>query len=212
MTASLTQAGFRVIQATTDCHGLGEFAMHQPDAVVLDLALPDIAGTEVVRQVRERSSVPIIALSTTDAGDESASALDAGANAVIARPFESGELLGRLQLMLRNRASTECEAQENLFSLGDLSVDLAACRVSLGGRKIHLSPPEFMLLTTLIHHSGRVVTYRCLINQIWHSQQFWQIAYLKLLVSSLRHKLEPDPVHPRYVLTERGVGYRLGVA
>jgi two-component system KDP operon response regulator KdpE len=211
LVASLIHAGYRVSQAATGCHGLGEFAMQRPDAILLDLRLPDVAGAEIVRQVRERSAVPIVALSITDPGGETAAAVDAGANAVITDPFDTGELLGRLRHVLTNRAPAECEAQENHFTVGDLSVDLTARRVTLKGRRISLTPPEFTLLTTLIHHSGRVVTYRSLINQIWHSQKFWQIAYLKLLVSGLRQKLEPDPVHPRYVLTERGVGYRLAV-
>jgi two-component system KDP operon response regulator KdpE len=209
LVASLIHAGYRVSQAATGCHGLGEFVMQKPDAIVLDLGLPDVAGAEIVRQVRERSAVPIVALSKTDTGGETAAAVDAGANAVVADPFDTSELLSRLQHLLSNRAPVEGEAEENHFTVGDLIVDLTARRVTLKGRKLSLTPPEFTLLATLIHHSGRVVTYRCLINQIWHSQKFWQIAYLKLLVSGLRQKLEPDPVHPRYVLTERGVGYRL---
>jgi len=95
------------------------------------------------------------------------------------------------------------------FQVGDLSVDLEARCVSLAGREIHISPTEFQLLETLIGHAGAVVNYPYLINAIWNSQQVWHVAYLKLLVSSLRHKLEPDPAHPRYVITQRGVGYRM---
>jgi two-component system KDP operon response regulator KdpE len=200
-----------VSQAATGCHGLGEFAMQKPDAIVLDLRLPDVAGAEIVRQVRERSAVPIVVLSSTGPVGETVAAVDAGANAVITDPFDTGVLLGRLRHVLSNRAPAKGEELETHFTVGDLSVDLTARRVTLKGRRISLTPPEFTLLTTLVHHSGTVVTYRSLINQIWHSQKFWQIAYLKLLVSSLRQKLEPDPVHPRYVLTERGVGYRLAV-
>lgn len=101
------------------------------------------------------------------------------------------------------------EVNEARFNVADLSVDLEARRVALAGREIHISPTEFQLLESLIRHSGAIVTYRYLINEIWNSQQVWHVAYLKLLVSSLRHKLEPDPAHPRYVITERGVGYRM---
>jgi len=208
---SLMHAGYRVSRAATGCRGLGEFAMQQPDAVVLDLGLPDIAGTEVVRQVRERSSVPILALSAGSQPAEDASARAAGANDVMAKPFESGELLARLKLLVFGPLNIESQRAENLFQVGDLSVDLVDRRVSVGRQEVHLSPTEFLLLATLARHAGRVVTYRYLINQLWNSQAAWKVAYLKLLVSSLRHKLESDPAHPRYVLTERGTGYRLAV-
>ncbi len=211
LTASLVHAGYRVSEAATGCRGLGEFAMQQPDAVVIDLELPDVAGTEIVRQVRERSSVPIVALARGGQPAEDAATVNAGADVVVFKPVDVGELVTRLRQMLCTRVGNGCPANEAPFTVGDLSVDLAGQRVSIGGRAIQLTSPEFLLLTTLIHHSGRVVTYRYLINQIWNSQQVWQIAYLKLLVSSLRHKLEANPAHPRYVMTERGVGYRMAM-
>jgi len=208
---SLMHAGFRVSRAATGCRGLGEFAVQQPDAIVLDLGLPDIAGTEVVRQVRERSSVPILALSAGSDPGEVAAARDAGANDVMAKPVEAGELLVRLKRLICDPLLSESQPAEGPFTVGDLSVDLVARCVSLRGQEVHLSPTEFSLLATLVFHAGRVVTYRFLLNQLWNSNASWKIAYLKLLVSSLRHKLEPDPAHPRYVLTERGVGYRMAV-
>ncbi len=208
---SLMHGGFRVSRAATGCRGLGEFAMQQPDAVVLDLGLPDIAGSEVVRQVRERSSVPILALSAGSDPCKVAAARDAGANDVMAKPVEAGELLARLKRLMSDPRHVESHPAENPFTVGNLSVDLAARCVSLGGHEVHLSLTEFSLLATLVFHAGRVVTYRFLLNQLWNSNASWKIAYLKLLVSSLRHKLEPDPVHPRYVLTEKGVGYRMAV-
>jgi two-component system, OmpR family, KDP operon response regulator KdpE len=202
-------AGYRVSRAATGYRGLGEFSVQKPDAIVLDLGLPDIAGTEVVRQVRERSSVPIIAITIGSQPGEDAAARDAGANEVIVRPFEVGELLSRLGRLVRDPLRIDRQPAASHFEVGDLHVDLAIRRVTLGKKEVHLSPTEFTLLATLINHAGRVVTYRFLINQLWNSHAIWQVAYLKLLVSSLRHKLEPDPVRPRYVPTERGTGYRL---
>ena len=211
LTASLMHAGYRVSQAATGCRGLGEFAMQDPDAIVLDLGLPDIAGTEVVRQVRERSSVPILVLAGGYQDAEGAAAAGAGADAVVSRPVDVGASLAWLRRMLHECVLGCYTTNEAPFSVGDLIVDLAAQRVSIGDREIELSSAEFLLLTTLMQHSGRVVTYRYLTDQIWNSQQYWHIAYLKLLVSGLRRKLEKDPAHPRYVMTERGVGYRMAM-
>ncbi len=207
----LMHAGYRVSRAATGCRGLGEFAMQKPDAVVLDLGLPDIAGTEVVRQVRERSSVPILALAGESLPSDVAAARDAGANDVMPKPFQSAELLARLKRLVHDPLNVGSQGDESRFRVGDLNVDLVDRRVSVGGQEVHLSETEFLLLSTLARHAGRVVTYRYLINQLWNSQASWKVAYLKLLVSSLRHKLESDAAHPRYVLTERGTGYRLAV-
>jgi|SRR5579872_5710578 len=211
LTASLMHAGYRVSQAATGNHGMAEFVVQKPDAIVLDLRLPDVAGTEVVRQVRERSSVPILAIADGDLHGEGTAAVSAGADAAVGRPFDIGEILAWLGQMLRTGICGCYSANEAPFRVGDLNVDLATQRVSVGDREIELSASEFLLLTTLMQHSGRVVTYRYLINQIWNSQHYWQIAYLKLLVSGLRRKLEQDPAHPRYVMTERGVGYRMAM-
>ncbi len=113
--------------------------------------------------------------------------------------------------LLDDPLNVDGQPAEDNFRVGSLSVDVVARRVSVGGYEIHLSPTEFLLLSTLARHAGRVVTYRYLINQLWNSQASWKVAYLKLLASSLRHKLESDPAHPRYLLTERGTGYRLAV-
>lgn len=209
LTASLMHAGYRVAEAATGSRGLGEFAVQRPDAIVLDLRLPDVSGAEIVRQVRERSSVPILAIADRDPHGEGAAAVGAGADVAVARPFDVGEILAWLRQKLCKSVWDCFPANESPFRVGDLIVDLAAQRVSIGRREIELSSSEFLLLTTLMQHSGRVVTYRYLTNQIWNSQQYWQVAYLKLLVSGLRHKLEKDPAHPRYVMTQRGVGYRM---
>jgi two-component system, OmpR family, KDP operon response regulator KdpE len=209
--ASLMHAGYRVSQAAAGGCGLAEFAMQKPDAVVLDLRLPDVAGTEIVRQLRERSSVPIVALACEGQPEEDAAAVDAGADVVVSRPFDVDDLLSRLRQILCGRVGNDGTTKETPFTVGDLCVDFATGRLSLGNREIPVSSSEFLLLATLIQHSGRVVTYRYLINQIWNSQQAWKVPYLKLLVSSLRHKLEPNPARPRYLIAERGVGYRMGM-
>lgn len=210
LTACLMHAGYRVVQAASGCRGLEEFSVQQPDAIVLDLDLADVGGAEIIRQLRERSRVPIVALSGGEQPGQENLSRQTGADDVIAKPVQITELLARLGRLVRMLPGAGNEPAAR-FQVGDLHVDLAAQRVFVAEREILLSATEFTLLATLSHHAGRVVTYRFLTNQLWNSNAVLQIAFLKLLVSSLRHKLEPDPIHPRYVLTERGTGYRLAV-
>lgn len=210
LTALLMDAGYRVSEATTGCRGLEEFTVQKPDAVVLDLRLPDVPGSEIVRQLRERSSVPILALSAETSAYEDEAARTNGADDVIAKPFDLVAFSSRLTHLLRE-AALRYTPIRGRFTVGDLSIDLDQQQVSVRGRAVVLSDTEFSLLATLVYHAGRAVTYRVLTNQLWNSNAVLKIAFLKLVVSSLRHKLESDPVHPRYVLTERGTGYRLAI-
>jgi two-component system KDP operon response regulator KdpE len=161
---------------------------------------------EVIRQLREWSRVPIIVLSVRDREDDKVQALDAGADDYLSKPFGSGELLARIRVALRH---TLQEAGEPVFRAGDLEVDLTLRRVLVEGREVQLTPIEYDLLRLLVTHSGKVLTHRHILREIWGNSYLEQPHILRVNISNLRHKIEPDPSRPRYILTEAGVGYRL---
>ncbi|PWB80602.1 MAG: DNA-binding response regulator [Candidatus Methylomirabilota bacterium] len=207
--ASLVSQGYRLFEAATGEEGLAEVAVRQPAAVILDLGLPDIDGLEVIRRLREWSTVPIIVLSARGQERDKIAALDAGADDYVSKPFGIGELLARMRVVLRHAARDPKEAAPTSFAVGDLLVDLALRRVTIAGRELHLTPIEYRLLTTLIHYAGKVVTQQQLLKEVWGPHQTEQSHYLRVYVALLRRKLEVDPARPRYLLTEPGVGYRL---
>jgi len=207
--ASLVSQGYRLFEAATGEEGLAEVAVRQPAAVILDLGLPDIDGLEVIRRLREWSTVPIIVLSARGQERDKIAALDAGADDYVSKPFGIGELLARMRVVLRHAARDPKEAAPTSFAVGDLLVDLALRRVTIAGRELHLTPIEYRLLTTLIHYAGKVVTQQQLLKEVWGPHQTEQSHYLRVYVAQLRRKLEADPARPRYLLTEPGVGYRL---
>jgi two-component system KDP operon response regulator KdpE len=186
-----------------------EVATRQPDVVILDLGLPDMDGLEFLRKVREWSAVPVIVLSARGQEADKVAALDAGADDYLSKPFGVGELMARLRVALRHRARVAEGVLESAFTVGELHVDLAARRVSIGGREVHLTPIEYRLLTTLVRHAGKVVTQKQLLNEVWGPQATEQAHYLRVYMAHLRRKLEADAARPRYLLTEPGVGYRL---
>ncbi len=159
LAAGLCGAGYRVFEAESGCQGLGRFATQEPDAVVIEMRLSDVAGIEIVRQLRERSQVPIVALAAAGEQGDKLAALDAGATAVVSKPFEIRDLVTRLEILLRSRMAIESPAGRARFAVGSLLVDFATERVLIGGRDIPISPTEYRLLTTLVHHAGRVLTY-----------------------------------------------------
>jgi two-component system KDP operon response regulator KdpE len=203
----LEAQGYRLFAASTGGDGLVEAASRQPDIVILDLGLPDIDGLEVIRRLREWSSVPIVVLSARGQERDKVAALDAGADDYVEKPFASGELLARIRVALRRAARRD--TGEPTFTVGDLTVDLAKRRVSVGGQEVHLTPIEYRLLGALVHHPGRVLTHRQLLRDVWGPTHVEQPHYLRVFMAQLRRKLESDPARPRYLLTEQGVGYRL---
>lgn len=207
--ASLTGHGYRLFEATTGAEGLREAESRQPDIVVLDLGLPDIDGLEVIRRLREWTGVPIIVLSARGQEQDKITALDAGADDYVAKPFGVGELLARLRVSLRHAERTVREAGEPTFSTGDLEVNLTERRVLVGGKEIHLTPIEYRLLTTMVKHAGKVLTHRQLLYQVWGPPYADQAHYLHVYMAQLRRKIEADPARPRHLLTEPGIGYRL---
>ncbi len=203
--------GYRLIEAATGRDGLTEAATRNPDAVLLDLGLPDIDGLEVTRQLREWSQVPVIVLSAREQEEDKIKALDAGADDYLTKPFGAGELLARIRVALRHRALQQSGSAESLFVLGDLKVDLLKRQVLLDDREIHLTPIEYKLLSVLVRHAGKVMTHNQLLKEVWGSAYVDQTHYLRIYMAQLRHKLEADPARPRFLINEPGIGYRLKI-
>ena len=205
--ATLGSSGYRLHEATSGEDGLIEAATRQPDVVILDLGLPDIDGLQVIRRLREWSTVPIIVLSARGQEGDKVAALDAGADDYVSKPFAVGELLARLRVALRHAAVGE--SGEPTFTVAGLRVDQVKRLVQMDGKDVHLTPIEYRLLTTLVRHAGRVVGQRQLLKDVWGPAHTDQAHYLRVYMGTLRRKLEQDPARPRYLLTEPGVGYRL---
>jgi len=205
--AALPAPGYRLIEAETGEDGIAQAATRTPDIVLLDLGLPDVDGLVVTRRLREWSSVPIVVLSARGLERDKVAALDAGADDYLTKPFGVEELLARLRVAARHAASAG--AKSAVFVSGDLHMDLAARRVEVAGREIHLTPTEFKLLAMLVRHCGKVVTQRQLLVEVWGPGAATNTHYLRVHMHGLRHKIETTPARPRYLITEPGVGYRL---
>ena len=197
-------------EAETAERGVQSAAAEPPDAVILDLGLPDADGLEVIRRLREWSAVPIIVLSARGREADKIAALDGGADDYLTKPFGTGELLARLRVALRHASRSE-KVDESSFTVGGLRVDLVARRVFIDDAEVHLTPTEYRLLTTLVRHAGKVVTHRQLLKEVWGPDSIEENQYLRVYFGQLRRKIEVDPARPRYLLTEPGVGYRLVV-
>jgi two-component system, OmpR family, KDP operon response regulator KdpE len=208
---ALTSEGYHVIEAETGMHGLTEVATRKPDLIILDLGLPDIDGVEVVKGIRKWSSVPIIILSARAQEMDKISALDAGADDYLVKPFGVGELLARIRVALRHILSGSTSEDEGVFSVADLKVDLIHREIRVNDVEIHLTPIEYRLLSVLIKHAGKVLTHHFLLKEVWGPSYVDHSHYLRIYMGNLRHKLEKNPAQPRFLLTEIGVGYRLAV-
>ena len=206
---TLTAEGYRVIEAETGQRGVIEAATHKPDLVMVDLGLPDIDGVEVVKRIRAWSTLPILILSARSAEADKVAALDAGADDYVTKPFGVGELTARLRVALRHAARGAQQDVGGTLRFGDIEVDLERRLVRAKDRIVHLTPIEFRLLGCLAKHAGMVLTHRHLLREVWGPSYVEQAHYLRIYMKQLRHKLEPDPARPRYLLTETGVGYRL---
>lgn len=206
---SLPAHGYRLYEATTGSDGLAQAKARNPDIILLDLGLPDMDGTEVIRQVREWSAIPILVLSAREQEQAKVAALDLGADDYVTKPFGVNELLARMRAALRHIAGSLGETTEPVFTLGDLKVDLGRRQVFVSGKETHLTPIEYKLLTTLIRYAGKVMTHRQLLKEVWGPLRVEEGHYLRVYMRQLRNKLEKNPAHPRYLMTELGVGYRL---
>jgi two-component system, OmpR family, KDP operon response regulator KdpE len=202
----LRGAGYAVEAAETKEEALAAVASRPPDAIVLDLVLPDGSGVDVCREIRTWSSVPIVVLSAVGDEREKVRALDVGADDYVTKPFGTDELLARLRAVLRRAGDG---AAEPAIAVGDLVVDVAAHRVTRAGEDVHLTPIEFDLLRVLALHRGKLVTHRQLLRDVWGPAYQTETHYLRVHVAHIRAKIEPDPARPRLLLTDPGVGYRL---
>jgi len=203
---TLEANGYRVLEAATGSDGIVEAAQRRPDAIVLDLGLPDLDGVTVLKRLREWSRVPVLILTVRDAEDEKVAALDSGADDYVTKPFSTVELLARLRVALRH---AQPQPENAVFRSGDLEVDLSSRRVTVRGKEVKLTPTEYSFLRLLVRNAGRVVTQRQILTEVWGPNAVEQTHYLRVYAAHLREKLEADPARPELILTEPGVGYRL---
>jgi two-component system KDP operon response regulator KdpE len=207
--AGLEGQGYTVVESETARDGITQAATRSPDLVLLDLGLPDADGTEVVSRIREWSTLPILVLSARGHENDKIRALDAGADDYVTKPFAMGELLARMRAALRHAATPAGAEGGATLAVGELIVDLGRRRVTVAGAEVRLTPREYKLLATLARHPGRILTHAQLLREVWGPGYTGQHHYLRVYMGQLRHKLERDPAHPRLLLTEPGVGYRL---
>ena len=205
--ATLRAHDYQVVEAITLREGLAQAAGRNPDLTLLDLGLPDGDGLDVVRQIRRSSRAPIIVISARGQEHEKVSALDLGADDYLTKPFGVQELLARVRVALRH--ATLPEAQGPVFESDGLRVDLEHRQVFREGQEVHLTPTEYKLLATMVRSSGKVLTHRQLLQEVWGANYEGQTHYLRVYLAQLRQKLERDSARPRVLLTEPGVGYRL---
>jgi two-component system, OmpR family, KDP operon response regulator KdpE len=203
---ALDAAGYEPVRADTAEAGRRELARRAPDAVVLDLGLPDLDGKEVLGKARAFYSGPILILSARDRETEKIDALDLGADDYVEKPFGVGELLARLRVALRHAATRE--GAKPVVVAGDLTIDLVKRLVTRAGEPVRLSPREYDLLAQLVQGAGKVVTHRQLLTAVWGPAHETDVQYLRVFIGQLRQKIEPDTVTPSLILTEPGVGYR----
>ncbi len=204
----LRSRGYDVEVAGSGADALKAVGMRTPDLMVLDLGLPDLEGSEVCRRVRATSALPIIVLSARGADADKVAALDLGADDYVTKPFSPEELLARIRVALR-RAFSEDQAESGRSEFGDLTIDYDRRRVVRQGEEIRLTPKEFELLSLLAHNADRVLTHRTILKAIWGANAVDQPEHLWVLVGQLRKKIEMDPSHPKYLVSEPWVGYRL---
>jgi two-component system, OmpR family, KDP operon response regulator KdpE len=202
---TLIEAGYSVLAAATGTLGLKEAAYRRPDAIILDLGLPDLSGLEVLRQLREWSQIPVLILSVHGEEDRKVEALDAGAEDYLTKPFGESELLARMRVLLRRPKLTDETANARH---GNIEVDFLHRLVAIKGVPIKLTGKEYSLLRLFIQHRGKVLTHRQILSAIWGAEAKPQTHYLHVYVRRLREKLEDDPDEPIYFKTESGIGYR----
>ena len=208
LTSALTARGYRVSQAITGQEAIDMVAVDPPDAVVLDLRLPDLDGVEVCRRVRTWSTVPIIVLSADGLDRRKVEALDEGANDYVTKPYSTPELLARLRAVLRATAGARSAIEDGVLVVGDLRIDLARRVVTVGERIVDLTPKEFAFLALLARYPGRVLTHHAILQEVWGPKYGTETQYLRVYAGQIRKKLDDDMRNPRLV-TDLGVGYRL---
>jgi two-component system KDP operon response regulator KdpE len=208
---TLEAHGYDLLEADNAAHGLELASQHRPDAILLDLGLPDKDGMKVLAQLREWSHTPIVIISARDREKDKIAALDAGADDYLTKPFGVGELLARVRVALRHAVKIQAGTEDPIFQTGKLRVDREHRRVFMGKTEVHLTPIEYKLLGELARHAGKVLTHRHLLREVWGRGYENENHYLRVHMGNLRQKIEKDTARPRYLLNEPGIGYRLKV-
>jgi len=206
---ALPSDSYRLEEAETGNKALQMAAQQKPDLVILDLGLPDMDGQDVLQQLREWLTAPILVLSARDQEKQKISALDGGADDYLTKPFSTGELLARIRVALRNANRLGAEPDSTTFEHGDLRIDFACRRVFARDTEVHLTPLEYKLLTLLARQSGKVLTHSYLLREVWGRENIHETHYLRVHMANLRRKIEKDSAQPQHILTEQGIGYRL---
>ncbi len=207
--ATLDSHEYRPLEATTSAEALELAQTHNPQLVLLDLGLPDGDGIEVTRRIREWSQVPVIVISARMQDDDKVTALDAGANDYLTKPFGINELLARMRVALRYTKTTVASSGVSIMEFGTLRIDLIHRGVTRGGEEVHLTPIEYKLLVLLAQNAGRVLTHQQILKEIWGPRYANQAHYVRVHMAELRKKIEVNPARPKLLVTESGIGYRL---
>jgi two-component system KDP operon response regulator KdpE len=206
--AALVAHDYQVVEAPTLRDAQQAVTASPPDAILLDLGLPDGDGLTLLRAVREWSAAPVIVLSARDREDDKVTALDAGADDYLTKPFGTSELLARIRVALRHARARQ-QADDPVVAFGAIRIDQARHEVTVDSKPVHLTPIEFRLLALLARHAGKVLTHRQLLHDVWGPRSAQQTHYLRVHMAALRRKIEADPARPRWLTTEAGIGYRL---
>jgi two-component system KDP operon response regulator KdpE len=206
--ASLDAHGYQVSEAASGAEALALATSRNPDVILMDLGLPDIDGIDLTRRLREWSRIPVIVISARGREADKVSALDAGADDYLTKPFGVDELLARIRVALRH-ANRAPDSGETTLAFGSLRIDLARREVRVGERDVHLTPTEYKMLSLLARNAGRVLTHRQIIREVWGPSYAGQNHHVRVHMAELRKKIEADPARPKLILTEPGVGYRL---
>ena len=205
---SLRSQEYDCIEAATGKEAMRLITTQNLVAIILDLGLPDMDGVELIKQVREFSDIPIVVVSARDQDNEKVEALDAGADDYLTKPFSIKELLARIRVVLRHSTGNKKEDAPVVYRVADLEVDLEKHKVTLEGKDIHFTPMEYNVLTLLIKNSGKVLTHKYILKEVWGAYLHSEIQTMRVFMASIRRKLEKNPAKPRYILTEVGIGYR----
>lgn len=206
--AILSSHGYGVFEASNGEEALNESVSSHPDAIILDLGLPDANGIDITRKIRQRTKTPIVILSVREDESDKIAALDAGADDYLTKPFGEGELLARLRAVMRRLVPKD---EKTLYNIGKVSIDISKHQVEVNGKVVRLTPTEYNVLKVLTMNAGKVVTRRHILQEVWNKTEDLEgVSHLlRVTISNLRDKIEPNPDRPSYVLTEPGVGYRL---
>ncbi|QGP78418.1 response regulator [Sphingobium sp. CAP-1] len=205
--ATLKRVGYTTVEASSGREALDRLRQERPDVTLLDLGLPDRDGLELVPLFKQQSDASLIVISARDATEQKVAALDLGADDYLTKPFDTDELLARLRVALRNRTTRDGGA--TAVTAGDVEIDLLNRIVRKGGREVHLTPKEYGVLAQLAKFPGRVITHGQIMAQVWPREVDHHVEYLRVLVRTLRQKLEDDPQQPQIIGNEPGIGYRL---